>query len=216
MIIQVFLGLFLGSLVLPVIQSCPATTVQQNRQNVTPSLDKEVITLGGGCFWCLETIFEELEGIEQVESGYSGGHVDKPTYQQVCSGTTGHAEVVQITFDPKVMPLKEILRVFFTMHDPTTPNRQGADTGTQYRSVIFYRNQEQKDIAEQVICEIQTAKLWDAPVITEIAPFQAFYKAEDYHQDYYRKNTNQSYCRFVIAPKIKKFRELYQDKIKRK
>lgn len=125
MIIQVFLGLFLGSLVLPVIQSCPATTVQQNRQNVTPSLDKEVITLGGGCFWCLETIFEELEGIEQVESGYSGGHVDKPTYQQVCSGTTGHAEVVQITFDPKVMPLKEILRVFFYDARPYNPKPPG-------------------------------------------------------------------------------------------
>jgi peptide-methionine (S)-S-oxide reductase len=216
MITQVLLGVFLGSLVLSVSQTGPANMNQPKNQIVTPSQDKETVILGGGCFWCLEPIFDELEGVEQVESGYSGGWVDKPTYQQVCSGTTGHAEVVQIIFNRKVISLKEILRIFFTVHDPTTPNRQGADVGTQYRSVIFYSSQEQKAIAEQVINEIQIAKLWDAPIVTEIAPFEAFYNAEDYHQEYYIRNTNQPYCRFVIAPKVKKFRELYQNKLKRK
>ncbi len=150
----------------------------------------------------------------EVESGYSGGRVDDPTYEQVCTGTTGHAEVVQVTFDPKTISLKEILEVFFTVHDPTTLNRQGADIGTQYRSVIFYLSQEQKDIAEQVIREIQKAKLWKAPIVTELVPFKAFYKAEDYHQEYYKMNPGQAYCHIVIEPKIKKFREHYKDKLK--
>ena len=183
-------------------------------QTVAFSQGKEVVTLGGGCFWCIEAVFEELNGVEQVESGYSGGRVDDPTYEQVCTGTTGHAEVVQVTFDPKTISLKEILEVFFTVHDPTTLNRQGADVGTQYRSVIFYRSQEQKDIAEQVIREIQKAKLWKAPIVTELVPFMAFYRAEEYHQEYYKKNPGQAYCRIVIEPKIKKFREHYKDKLK--
>ncbi|KAA0244028.1 MAG: peptide-methionine (S)-S-oxide reductase [Candidatus Brocadia sp. AMX2] len=185
-------------------------------QVVAFSWEKEVVTLGGGCFWCIESIFEELEGVEQAESGYSGGWVDDPTYQQVCTGKTGHAEVVQVTFDPKVISLKEILKIFFTVHDPTTLNRQGPDVGTQYRSVIFYRSNEQKAVAEQVIQEIQTEKLWSDPIVTEIVPFKVFYKAEDFHQEYYKLNPGQAYCRFIIAPKVKKFREHYRDKLKRK
>ena len=187
---------------------------KQENQTVASPQGKEVVTLGGGCFWCIEAVFEELNGVEHLESGYSGGRVDDPTYEQVCAGTTGHAEVVQVTFDPKVISLKEVLEVFFTVHDPTTLNRQGADVGTQYRSMIFYRSEEQKVIAEQVIREIQKEKLWKAPIVTELVPFKAFYKAEDYHQEYYKKNPGQAYCRIVIAPKIKKFREHYKDKLK--
>ncbi len=172
-----------------------------------PAQATEVVTLGGGCFWCIEAIFEELHGVVLVESGYSGGRVDNPTYEQVCTGKTGHAEVVQVTFDPKAISLKEILEVFLTVHDPTTLNRQGADTGTQYRSIIFYRNEEQKTVAERVILEMQKAKLWNAPIVTEIAPFKAFYKAEDYHQGYYKMHTDEPYCRMVIEPKVRKFRE---------
>ncbi len=187
----------------------------QNPRDTLPP-GKEVITLGGGCFWCIEAIFDELKGVERVESGYSGGGVPNPTYRQVCTGATGHAEVVQITFDPKILSLKELLEIFFTVHDPTTPNRQGPDVGTQYRSVIFYRNEEQKAIAEQVMKEIDAAKIWDAPIVTELSPFKAFYKAEDYHQEYFKLNSEQPYCRFVIAPKVVKFREHYRDKLKRK
>jgi peptide-methionine (S)-S-oxide reductase len=175
---------------------------------------KEVITLGGGCFWCIEAIFDELKGVESVESGYSGGSVVNPTYRQVCTGTTGHAEVVQATFDPKAISLKELLEIFFTVHDPTTLNRQGPDVGPQYRSAIFYHSPEQKAIAEQVIKEIEAAKLWDAPIVTEISPFKVFYKAEDYHQEYFKQNGGQPYCRFVIAPKMAKFREHYRNKLK--
>ena len=144
----------------------------------------ELATLGGGCFWCTEAVFDELNGVISVESGYSGGTVANPTYRQVCTGTTGHAEVAQITFDPKAISYKEILELFFTVHDPTTLNRQGADVGTQYRSMIFFHDAEQQAIAEQVIKEITAAKIWDAPIVTELAPFKAFYKAEDYHQEY--------------------------------
>ena len=206
----------MGSMILSSTLNDPVNMNQSEKQTLTTTNDKEVVTLGGGCFWCIEAIFDELEGMEQVESGYSGGWVDNPTYKQVCTGKTGHAEVVQITFDPKVISLKEILGVFFTVHDPTTTNRQGPDVGTQYRSVIFYRNQEQKTVAEQVIQEIQTAKLWDVPIVTEIVPFKAFYKAEDYHQEYFKLNSEQPYCSFVIAPKIAKFREKFRDKLKRK
>lgn len=188
---------------------------QTEKQPVSTSQRNEVVTLGGGCFWCIEAIFEELEGVEKVESGYSGGWVDNPTYHQVCTGTTGHAEVIQVSFDPKVISLKNILEIFFTVHDPTTPNRQGSDVGTQYRSVIFYRSPEQKAIAEQVIQEIQTAKLWKATIVTELIPFKAFYKAEDYHRDYFKRNGEQPYCRLVIAPKMKKFREHFRDKLKK-
>jgi peptide-methionine (S)-S-oxide reductase len=175
---------------------------------------REVITVGGGCFWCTEAVFEELKGVEKVESGYSGGKVPNPTYQEVCTGDTGHAEVSQITFDPKVISLKDILQVFFTVHDPTTLNRQGNDEGTQYRSVIFYRNAEQQAVARQVIKEIQDAKIWNGRIVTELAPFTAFYKAEDYHQEYFKLHGQQPYCRMVIAPKVKKFREHFRDKLK--
>jgi len=187
---------------------------QANNQTVSSSPGKEVITLGGGCFWCIEAVFNELKGVERVESGYSGGSTVNPSYRQVCSGTTGHAEVVQVTFDPKVISLRDILGVFFTVHDPTTLNRQGPDVGTQYRSAVFYRGQEQKAVAEQVIKETQAAKLWKDPIVTEVTPFKAFYKAEDYHQEYFKLNGEAPYCRLVIAPKMAKFREHYRDKLK--
>lgn len=208
-------GLLLGSLALSSTLKDTVNMSQTEKQSVTTVQNKEVVTLGGGCFWCIEAIFGELAGVELVESGYSGGWVDNPTYQQVCTGNTGHAEVVQITFDPNVISLKDILGVSFTVQDPTTQNRQGSDVGTQYRSVIFYRSPEQKAIAEQVIHEIQTAKLWKAPIVTEIVPFKAFYKAEEYHLNYYKLNVEQPYCHLVIAPKMKKFRDLYRNKLKR-
>lgn len=175
---------------------------------------KEVAIFGGGCFWCLEVVYEQLLGVEKVESGYSGGAVVNPTYKQVCSGTTGHAEVVQVTFDPQVIDFQSLLEVFFTIHDPTTPNRQGADVGPQYRSAIFYHNKQQKTIAEQVIREIDVAKIWDNPIVTEVAPFEVFYRAEDYHQEYFRRNSGQPYCQVVIAPKVAKFRQRYLAKLK--
>jgi peptide-methionine (S)-S-oxide reductase len=177
--------------------------------------DKEIATLAGGCFWCLEAVFEELRGVERVESGYSGGHTPDPTYKEVCSGTTGHAEVVQLTFDPQVVSYRELLEVFFTIHDPTTLNRQGADVGTQYRSAIFYHSPEQKQVAEAVIAELNAAKLWDAPIVTEVMPLEAFYPAEEYHREYYRLNPYQPYCRAVIAPKVAKFRKQYLEKLKK-
>jgi peptide-methionine (S)-S-oxide reductase len=177
--------------------------------------DKEIATLAGGCFWCLEAVFDDLRGVERVESGYSGGDVPDPTYKEVCAGTTGHAEVVQLTFDPRVVSYRELLEVFFTIHDPTTLNRQGADVGTQYRSAIFYHSPEQKQVAETVIAELNAAKLWDAPIVTEVTPLKAFYPAEEYHQEYYRLNPSQPYCRAVIAPKVAKFRKQYLEKLKR-
>jgi peptide-methionine (S)-S-oxide reductase len=183
-------------------------------QTISNAQGKEMITVGGGCFWCTEAVFEELKGVENVESGYSGGTVPNPTYQEVCTGRTGHAEVSQITFDPKVISLKDILEVFFTVHDPTTLNRQGNDEGTQYRSVIFYRNAGQQAVARQVIKEIQDAKIWNGRIVTELAPFTAFYKAEDYHQEYFKLHGEQPYCQVVIAPKVAKFREHFRDKLK--
>jgi peptide-methionine (S)-S-oxide reductase len=174
----------------------------------------EVATLGGGCFWCLEAVYEQLIGVEQVESGYAGGTVDNPSYQQVCTGSTGHAEVVQVTFDPQVVSYAELLRVFFTIHDPTTLNRQGADIGTQYRSAIFYHDEGQRAAAERVIKEITAAGVWEDPIVTEVTPLKAFYRAEDYHQEYYRRNPGQGYCRVVIAPKVAKFRKQYLEKLK--
>jgi len=176
--------------------------------------NKEVATLGGGCFWCLEAVFADLIGVEKVESGYSGGAAVDPTYRQVCSGTTGHAEVVQVTFDPKVISFKEILEVFFSIHDPTTPNRQGADMGTQYRSAVYYHNPEQKTITEQAIKEVNAEGIWAAPIVTEVAPFSKFYKAEDYHQNYYKGNPEQMYCQLVIKPKVVKFRKRFIEKLK--
>jgi peptide-methionine (S)-S-oxide reductase len=175
---------------------------------------KEIATLGGGCFWCMEAIFKELRGVEKVESGYSGGNVPNPSYREVSTGKTGYAEVVQITFDPGIITFKELLEVFFTMHDPTTLNRQGADVGTQYRSVIFYHTREQENAAKEVIAEIGAAKLWDAPIVTEVVPFKAFYLAEEYHKDYFERNPEQPYCRVVIAPKMDKFRKLFLEKLR--
>ena len=174
----------------------------------------EVVTLAGGCFWCLEAAFQDLKGVEQVQSGYAGGHVANPSYEDVCTGTTGHAEVVQITFDPSVVSFDDLLHVFFTIHDPTTLNRQGGDVGTQYRSAIFYHSPEQKGTAERVIAELQAENVWDDPIVTEVKPLAAFYPAEEYHRDYYRRNPNQGYCRAVIAPKVAKIRKLYFDKLK--
>jgi peptide-methionine (S)-S-oxide reductase len=176
---------------------------------------REVATLAGGCFWCLEAVFDELEGVEDVVSGYSGGHVPNPTYEAVCTGRTGHAEAVQITFDPDRIAYGDLLRVFFSIHDPTTLNRQGADVGTQYRSAIFYHSPEQKAVAEAVIAELEAAGIWDKPIVTEVTPFQAFYPAEDYHQEYYRRNPYQGYCQVVIAPKVAKFRRRFRDRLKR-
>jgi peptide-methionine (S)-S-oxide reductase len=176
---------------------------------------KEIATLAGGCFWCLEAVFDDLKGVDQVDSGYSGGSVPHPSYRQVCAGTTGHAEVVQITFDPRVISFKELLQVFFTVHDPTTLNRQGPDVGTQYRSAIFYHSPEQKTAAEQVIHEITAARIWPGPIVTEVTPFSAFYPAEDYHQEYFKFNGEQPYCRAVVAPKVAKFRKQFSERLKR-
>ncbi len=181
----------------------------------TPQGGTEVATLAGGCFWCLEAIFDDLKGVVQVDSGYAGGTIPNPTYRQVCTGTTGHAEVVQIMFGPRVLSFKELLEVFFTVHDPTTLNRQGPDAGTQYRSAIFYHTPEQKAIAEQVIAEITAARIWPSPIVTEVTPFTAFYKAEDYHQEYFQLNGQQPYCRAVVAPKVAKFRKQFRDRLKK-
>ena len=183
-------------------------------QTTSNSSPKETITLGGGCFWCTEAVFEELKGVEKVESGYSGGTVANPTYGEVSSGETGHAEVSQITFDPKVISLKDVLGVFFTVHNPTTLNREGNDVGTQYRSVIFYRDAGQKAAAQQAIKDIAAAKIWDGPIVTEVTPFKAFYKAEDYHQEYFRLHGSQPYCQVIIAPKVAKFREHFRSLLK--
>jgi peptide-methionine (S)-S-oxide reductase len=178
------------------------------------SADKEIGTLGGGCFWCLEAVFEQAKGVEKVESGYAGGAVKDPTYQQVCGGATGHAEVVQVTFDPRVITYHEILEVFFGMHDPTTLNRQGADAGTQYRSAIFYHSPEQKQTAEALIAQLNTAELWGRPIVTEVTPLETYYRAEDYHQGYFRTNPGQGYCQAVVAPKVAKFRKHFVGKLK--
>lgn len=178
------------------------------------SPNREVATLGAGCFWCVEAVFDELRGVDMVESGYSGGQVPNPSYEQVCTGRTGHAEVIQITFDPEVVSFREILEVFFTVHDPTTLNRQGADVGTQYRSAIFYHSPEQKATAEQVIAEMNQAGIWNAPIVTEVSEFSEFFPAGEYHRDYYRRNPNQGYCRVVIAPKVAKFRQKYLANLK--
>jgi peptide-methionine (S)-S-oxide reductase len=176
--------------------------------------EKGVITLAGGCFWCLEAVFDNLKGVESVVSGYAGGHVPNPSYEQVCTGTTGHAEAVQIHFDPQQVTEKEILEVFFTIHDPTTLNRQGADVGTQYRSAIFYHSPAQKEIAEEVEGELEAAKVWDNKIVTELKPLTQFYPAEDYHQEYYVRNLRQPYCQIVISPKVAKFRKKFQDRLK--
>lgn len=176
----------------------------------------EIATLGGGCFWCLEAVFDELNGVESVESGYMGGQKADPSYEEVCSGRTGHAEVVQIRFNPEVITFREILEVFFVIHDPTQLNFQGNDVGTQYRSVIFYHSPGQKAVAEQVISDLDTARLWNDPIVTEITPASTFYIAEDYHQGYFELNPHQPYCRAVVAPKVAKFRKQFLKKLKKR
>ncbi len=174
----------------------------------------ETATLAAGCFWCVEAVFDDLRGVESVESGYSGGHTENPTYQQVCSETTGHAEVIQIKFDSNVISFKEILQVFFAVHDPTTLNRQGNDVGSSYRSAIFYHSDEQKPIAEEVIKEVEAEAVYDNPIVTEVKPFDKFYIAENYHQEYFANNPNQPYCAAVVAPKVAKFRQKFVDRLK--
>lgn len=175
----------------------------------------ETATLGGGCFWCLEAVYDELNGVVDVVSGYSGGSMPNPSYQEVCTGDSGHAEVVQLKFDPTMISYREILEVFFSIHDPTTLNRQGADVGTQYRSVIFCHNPKQKQIAIQVINELQNAGLWSKPVVSEVVDFEVFYPAEDYHQEYFRRTPYAGYCQMVVAPKVAKFRKRFMDRLKK-
>ena len=174
----------------------------------------EVATLAGGCFWCLEAVYDQLKGVMDVVSGYSGGQVENPSYKEVCTGKTGYAEVVQVTFDPSVVSFRELLEVFFTIHDPTTLNRQGADVGTQYRSAIFYHSLEQKITAEGVIRELESESVWDKPIVTNLVSFTVFYPAEDYHQEYFQRNPYQGYCTAIIAPKVAKFRNKYLAKLK--
>lgn len=176
---------------------------------------REVATFGGGCFWCLEAAFQQLRGIEQIVSGYAGGKRPDPTYEQVCTGATGHAEVVQISFDPDVISYRDLLGVFFTIHDPTTLNRQGGDVGTQYRSVVFYHSPEQLRTVREVIAELEREHVWDDPVVTEILPYTVFYPAEEYHQNYYNRNPNQPYCAAVVAAKVAKVRKSYFDRLAR-
>lgn len=182
---------------------------------MSPGESLEVATLGGGCFWCHQPIFQELRGVTNVVVGYAGGGVKNPTYEQVCTDTTGHAEVFHVTFDPSVISFEELLKVFFTVHDPTTLNRQGNDLGTQYRSAIFYQSPEQRATAERVIKEVTAEGLWDDPILTEVTPFSAFFPAEDYHQDYFKKNPWAGYCRAIIAPKVAKFRKHWRDRLKK-
>ena len=175
----------------------------------------ETATLAAGCFWCVEAVFDDLVGVEDVLSGYSGGHKENPTYQEVCSETTGHAEVVQIRFDPETILFADILRIFFTVHDPTTPNRQGNDIGSSYRSAIFYHTDEQRNAAEEVVAEITAEQLYPNPIVTEITPFDKFWSAEDYHQEYFANNPTQPYCAAVVAPKVAKFRSKFASRLKR-
>lgn len=178
-------------------------------------IGKETATLAGGCFWCLEAVFDDLKGVVDVVSGYAGGHANNPTYQQVCTGRTGHAEVVQVRFDPSKISYKDVLDVFFSIHDPTTLNRQGADVGTQYRSAIYYHTDEQKSIAEEVIRNLTEEGIWKNPIVTEVKPLTEFYPAEDYHQEYYANNPGQMYCQVVIAPKVAKFRQSNFERLKK-
>jgi len=180
-----------------------------------PGRTREVATIAGGCFWCLQPLFQDLRGVEKVEVGYSGGRLANPSYEAVCTDTTGHAEAVQITFDPQTIPYVDILRIFFSIHDPTTLNRQGADVGTQYRSAIFYHTPEQEKTAKQVIAEVNEAEIWRHPIVTEVALLGTFYRAEEYHQDYFQKNPTAGYCRAVVAPKVVKFRKQFAERLKK-
>jgi peptide-methionine (S)-S-oxide reductase len=191
-------------------------TFSGHYQGVMENNNLETATLAAGCFWCVEAVFDDLRGVEDVVSGYSGGQRENPTYQQVCSGATGHAEVVQIKFNAQEISFRDILRVFFSVHDPTTLNRQGNDVGTQYRSAIFYHSDEQKRIAEEVIKEVTEARVYDDPIVTEVTEFKNFYPAEDYHQEYFANNPNQPYCAAVVAPKVAKFRKMFVDRLKKR
>ncbi len=174
----------------------------------------ETATLAGGCFWCLEAVFEQVEGVRAVKSGYAGGHKERPTYQEVCTGTTGHAEVVQVTFDPEVIEYRDLLGIFFSIHDPTTLNRQGADEGTQYRSAIFTHSEEQAAVARAVMAEVEAEAIWDDPIVTEVEPLDTFWPAEGYHDEYFRTNPDQPYCRLVIEPKVLKFRQRFAHRLR--
>ena len=201
--------------------ACVSQSTETKKPEKTPAIDQpltadmntEIATFGAGCFWCVEAVFQELKGVIKVESGYMGGSTPNPTYREVCTGETGHAEVTRITFDPAIIRYEELLEVLWTSHDPTTLNRQGADAGTQYRSAIFYESEDQKVKAEQSKREVAT-KIWDKPIVTEIVPSSTFYPAEEYHQDYFANNPNAGYCRIVIAPKVEKVRHMYTDKLK--
>lgn len=185
----------------------------RNAGKLTGGRKLETATLGGGCFWCIEAVYQQLQGVESVVSGYAGGEMEDPDYEAVCAGDTGHAEVVQVTFDPAVTPYREILEVFFTVHDPTTPDQQGADVGEQYRSIIFTHSVEQEKVARGIIDELTRDEVFAGPIVTQVQPIPTFYPAEDYHQDYYRTNPGQGYCRAVIAPKLAKFRKKWQHKL---
>lgn len=206
-----FIGIFLFSL-----PTCgqKKSAKSNNNMEIPQNAKLEVATLGAGCFWCVEAVFQRIKGVVKVESGYSGGKTENPTYKAVCEGTTGHAEVCQITFDKNQISFTEILEVFFGTHDPTTLNRQGNDVGTQYRSAIFYHNEEQRKIADKVIQTLTAEKVFEKPIVTEVTPFTKFYKAEDYHQNYYNNNPTQGYCYFVIRPKIEKLQKVFKEKLK--
>ena len=211
--------LYISLILLIVAVSCsandkPKQTTEKSKMN-NKYTATDTVTLGAGCFWCVEAVYQQLEGVVSVESGYSGGTIDNPTYEQVCSGRTEHAEVCNITFDNTKISFDEILEVFWKVHDPTTLNRQGADAGTQYRSVIFYHNPAQKELAEKYKTKLNEAKAFDNPIVTEISPFTKFFKAEDYHQNYYNDNKSQPYCQMVITPKLKKFEEVFGNRLKK-
>jgi peptide-methionine (S)-S-oxide reductase len=189
--------------------------ISQAEPPMTAQPDRELATLGGGCFWCLEAVYKDLKGVESVVSGYAGGQVGNPTYEQVCSGRTGHAEVVQITFDPQVVTYRDLLDVFFTIHDPTTRDRQGADVGPQYRSIVLYHSPEQKAAAEAAVADLDSKGLWRAPIVTEVVPLEKFYPAEEHHRDYFERNPRQRYCQIIIAPKVAKFRKEHLARLKR-
>ena len=198
-----------------VMNGCAQKTTNKSQKNMSVTIDSthEVATFGAGCFWCVEAIFQQVPGVEKVVSGYSGGHAENPSYKEVCTGTTGHAEVCQITFNPTKVSYETLLSVFWQTHDPTTMNRQGEDVGTQYRSAVFYHNEKQKELAEKYKKELTESHAFDNPVVTEITAFTNFYPAEDYHQNYFNQNGEVPYCRFVVAPKVEKFRKVFKDKL---
>lgn len=210
----IFLALTVSLALFSCAKETKSNTKTNGEKTMTTSAKLDTATFGAGCFWCVEAVFQRLKGVHSVASGYSGGTVDNPTYKEVCSGTTGHAEVCQIAFDPQQISYTDMLQAFFSSHDPTTLNRQGNDEGTQYRSAIFYHNDEQRALAEKAKKELNAAKAFDNPIVTEIAPFTKFYKAEDYHQNYYNENGDQPYCSFVIRPKLEKFKKVFKDKLK--